>query len=93
MAASLRVGKEKLWLEDGLGVLSWLSHVATQQLLQICLAWGDPVLCHVKGWGKTFAGLALAVASCLVTADMSLPVLAQILGSPNEIFSIASTHC
>lgn len=63
MAASLRVGKEKLWLGDGLWVFSWLSHIATQQLLRIPLAWGDPVLCHVRGCSRTFAGLALAVAS------------------------------
>lgn len=93
MAASLRLGKEKLWLRDGLWVFSWLSYVATQQLLRISLAWGDPVLCHVKGCGRTFAGLALAVASCLAVADMLPPALAQILGSLNEIFSVGSTHC
>lgn len=92
IAASLRVGKEKPWLGDGLWVFFWLSHVATQQLLWISLAWGDPVLCHVKGCGRTFAGLALGVASCLAIADMPPPVLAQILGSLNEIFSIGSTH-
>lgn len=66
---------------------SWLSHAATQQLFQMPLAWGDPDLCHVKGCGRTFAGLAPAVA------DPSLPVLAQMLDSLNKIFSMGSTHC
>lgn len=91
---SITVGRQgKPWLGDGLWVFYWLSRVATQQLLRISLAWGDPVLCHVKGWGRTFAVLALAATPCLAIADMPLTVLAQILGSLNEIFFIGSTHC
>lgn len=53
---------------------------------------GGCVLCHVKGCGRTFAGLALAVTSCLAIADRTLLVLAQILGSLNETFAMESTH-
>lgn len=86
MAASQWAGKGKLWLRDGLWVFSWLSHIATQQMLRISLSWCDPILHHVKGYDKTFSGLTLAVAPCLAMADMPLPVLAQILGSLHEIF-------
>lgn len=93
MAALLSVHKEKLWRRDMLWVFSQLSHAATQQLLWMSLAGGGCVLYHIKGCGRTFNGLTLAVTSCLPIADKTLLVLAQILGSLNELFAIGSTYC
>lgn len=80
---SITVGRQGKAVTHGRAVGFLL---AVPQLLQIALSWGDPVFCQVRGCGRTFAGLALSVASCLEKADMPSSVLLWILDNQKEIF-------